>query len=75
MKNTDNYEQALIAVMEALEALADRANATAKSLSLAATGEGYNDHRETLAVGHYTGTVDAYALVAGMISDYRKASA
>ena len=75
MKNTDNYEQALIAVMEALEALADRAYATAKSLSPAVMGESYSDHRETMAVGTYVGTSDAYALIAGMVSDYRKASA
>jgi len=75
VKNTDNYEQALIAVMEALDALSGRAYATAMSLSPVAMGERYNDHRETLAVGHYTGTSDAYALVVGMISDYRKASA
>ncbi len=75
MKNTDNYEQALIAVMEALEALADRAHATAKSLSPAVMGESYSDHRETMAVGTYVGTSDAYALVVGMISDYRKAVA
>jgi hypothetical protein len=74
-KQHDTYEQALIAVMEALEALADRAYATAKSLSPAVMGESYSDHRETMAVGTYVGTSDAYALVVGMISDYRKASA
>ena len=74
-KQHDTYEAALIAVMEALEALADRAHATAKSLSPVAMGERYDDHRETLATGHYSGTSDAYALVVGMISDYRKAGA
>lgn len=75
MNNNDQFEAGLIAAMHALDALSGRAYATAMSLSPVAMGERYNDHRETLAVGHYTGTSDAYALVAGMISDYRKASA
>lgn len=72
-KSNDTYEQALVAVSAALDALcADK--------SRIATGfdpgeENYNSTRHTLAAGEHMGALDALMLVTGMISDYRKLTA
>lgn len=78
MNNNDQFEAGLIAAMHALDALADVRKAEAQALDVTATGEeSYDQRRHTAAAYLYTGTVDAYALLAGMVSDYRyrKASA
>lgn len=75
-QTTDPYEAGLIAAMHALDALADARKAEAAALDTTVTGEeAYDARRHTEAAWRYTGTVDAYAVLAGMVSDYRKASA
>lgn len=72
----DTYEAGLIAAMHALDALADVRKAEAAALDSTVTGEGaYDSRRHTEAAYRYTGIVDAYGLIAGMVSDYRKAVA
>lgn len=72
----DTYEAGLIAAMHALDALADVRKTEAQALDVTVTGEdAYDSRRHTEAAYRYTGVVDAYCLIAGMISDYRKAIA
>lgn len=75
MKNTDNYEQALIAVLVALDALSDTYAAEAKAVNSRVGEDDYDPELDTRLTHRYVGVADAYALIAGMISDYRKASA
>lgn len=77
MSNTnDTYEAGLTAAMHALAALADTRKTEADALRRAVTGdEAYDARRHAAAAYRYTGTVDAYGLIAVMVSDYRKAIA
>lgn len=69
----DTYEQALCAVSAALDALcAEKAKAV---LAFDPEAEDYNISRHVAASHEHTGVCDALALVTGMLSDYRKASA
>lgn len=74
--DTDPYEAGLIAAMHALEALSDARKVDADAMDITVTGEeAYDARRHAEVAWRYTGTVDAYALLAGMVSDYRKAIA
>lgn len=76
MNNNDQFEAGLIAAMHALDALSDTYAAEAKAHNMENVGErDYDPDLDTRLTYRYTGVVDAYALVVGMISDYRKASA
>lgn len=74
-KNTDPYEAALTAVVEALDGLSERRLYTAMSLDMKTLGAEYDVYRHTMATGEYAGVNDAHALVTAMLNDYRKASA
>lgn len=74
----DTYEAGLIAAMHALDALSDTYAAEAKAHNMENVGErDYDPDLDTRLTYRYTGVVDAYGLIAGMLSDYRyrKASA
>lgn len=78
MNNNDPYEAGLIAAMNALDALSETYLAEARANNMATVGEdNYNADLDTRLTHRYAGAVDAYALLAGMVSDYRyrKASA
>lgn len=71
----DTYEAGLIAAMHALDALCDTYAAEAKAVNSRVGEDDYDPHLDTRLTYRYTGAVDAYALLAGMVSDYRKAIA
>lgn len=71
----DTYEAGLIAAMQALEALSDTYAAEAKAVNSRVGEDDYDPDLDTRLTHRYVGVVDAYALIVGMVSDYRKASA
>lgn len=72
----DPYEAGLIAAMNALDALCETYLAEARANNMATVGEdNYDADLDTRLTYRATGVVDAYAVIAGMVSDYRKASA
>ena len=71
----DTYEAGLISAKNALDALADTYAAEAKAVNSRVGEDDYDPELDTRLTHRYVGVVDAYALIAGMISDYRKASA
>lgn len=76
--DTDPYEAGLIAAMRALDALSETYLAEARANNMATVGEdNYNADLDTRLTYRATGAADAYAVIAGMVSDYRyrKASA
>ena len=78
MTTNDTYEAGLIAAMHALDALCDTYATEAKAHNMENVGEDdYDPDLDTRLTYRYTGVVDAYGLIAGMVSDYRyrKASA
>lgn len=76
MTTNDTYEAGLIAAMHALDALSETYLAEARANNMTTVGEdNYNADLETRLTYRATGAVDAYAVIAGMVSDYRKASA
>lgn len=75
MNNNDQFEAGLIAAMHALDALSDTYAVEAKAVNSRVGEDDYDAELDTRLTHRYVGVVDAYALIAGMISDYRKASA
>jgi len=71
----NTYEAGLIAAMHALDGLADTYAAEAKTVNSRAGEDDYDPDLDTRLTHRYVGAVDAYAVIAGMVSDYRKASA
>ena len=71
----DTFEAGLISAKNALAALADTYAAEAKAVNSRVGEDDYDPELDTRLTHRYVGVVDAYALIAGMISDYRKASA
>ena len=71
----DTYEAGLIAAMHALDALSDTYAVEAKAVNSRVGEDDYDAELDTRLTHRYVGVVDAYALIAGMISDYRKAVA
>lgn len=71
----DTYEAGLIAAMHALEALSDTYAAEAKAVNSRVGEDDHDPDLDTRLTHRYVGVVDAYALIAGMVSDYRKAIA
>jgi len=74
-KTNDTFEAGLISAMHALDALSDTYAAEAKAVNSRVGEDDYDPELDTRLTHRYVGVVDAYALIAGMISDYRKASA
>ena len=75
MNNNDQFEAGLIAAMHALDALSDTYDVEAKAVNSRVGEDDYDAELDTRLTHRYVGVVDAYALIAGMISDYRKAGA
>lgn len=75
MTTNDTYEAGLIAAMDALDALCDTYATEAKAVNSRAGEDDYDADLDTRLTHRYAGAVDAYAVVAKILSDYRKASA
>ena len=71
--NHDTYEQALKAVMAALDVLHD--DAFRASTAFDPGAEDYQHSQHLIAAGRMTGVADALAVVTGMLADYRAARA
>ena len=76
-KTNDTFEAGLISAMHALDALSDTYAVEAKAVNSRVGEDDYDPDLDTRLTYRYTGVVDAYGLIAGMVSDYRyrKASA
>ena len=71
--NNDTYEQALKAVMAALDVLHDDIYQQATAFDPGA--ENYKHSQHLIAAGKLTGVTDSLAVVTGMLADYRAARA
>lgn len=71
----DTYEAGLIAAMNALDALCDTYATEAKAVNSRVGEDDYDPDLDTRLTHRYVGVVDAYVLIAGMVSDHRKAIA